>query len=1414
MELKNVFNAGRMNKDLDERLVPNGEYVDALNIRVGKSVNGNAGAIENEKGNTLMTFIDTTNNPMTIGSCRDEALERLYWFVVDDNGASFVYEYDNKNDVTSLVLKDTRTGANQVLGFDKKYKITGANVIYNKETKNTLLLFTDNLNPPRMVNVARAKTYGANNFTAEDINLYKRPPRKAPVVTPINSVLEVENNIKERHFAFAYRYKYLDGQYSALSSFTNYQFYPGLFDLDFDTMTNNGMVNEFNAYDIQYNTGDLRVTDIQLCFKTPLSDVIFVIDNINKEDNDYIDNSTRNYRFTNTKVYKALPDDEMNRLFDNVPLKALAQDIINDRVVFGNYTTQYDLLEDEDDEIPMPIDYVASRLTFSQEGQALDFSVTTTSDAATNRVNGVIDFTGVTFRKGYRLFIAATCESFQSGTTPKYYDGDFQGTSSIILTQNYNDATAFYNSQDFDDLLTLMSAKFALEATTTQQANTTQLTYNDFTKVSSTTTSITIAAPTITHQVDNTPSDSTDNDFTDNTEIWRWVEDDTTISFSEVANKLSLKSNRSFDFGLVYLDEDGRYSSVIPNSDDEEKSTIFIPVESSVNINRARLTVKHKPPYWADRFKFFVKTNKQQYYNLYATVFYEQEGYRWIQLTGETAFKVEAGQYLIVKSDDDGPIQNEVKVKVLEVTNKAGNDVVEDTEGWLIGNRDAADDPIKEDSGFFMKIRPNGFTMDFDENNFSTYTGKGRALFGQVNTLVPDLSTPEYGLTQRYNGTSYENFDIPAGSVIKMKFNSWDTVDRDGDEIRYYERQFTVQNDYSGNSTESSFEKWFKSEANWTVDGTTYTDPKDQFNVTFENVLHPSNSSATARRMRVESTETTKFGAEVGKIECTVSLQLTNGVVVFETDPTDIDSDIYFETEQVFDITGGFHVGNNQTQTASQDAICDLTFGNCYSFGNGVESISVRDSRLQSTLTMDLRPNIALLEGFKEVTETNGLIYSGPANENSGYNSLNEFNSARGNTKYMDMKYGSIQRVFGRETDLIVFQEDQVSKVLYGKNMLTGADGSATLTQIEKILGQTVPFAGEFGISKNPESFAEHSGRVYFTDATRGAVLRLGSNGIIPISQAGMSGYFRENLPKYVDNFSYGGFDPKYDEYVLSYNSDAQFVPEFIMDCASMFNKSLGYNQSYTYKVDVGGYPGTFELDYTINSGELTIDITYDGTTNSNTTLTGTGTISTTVTSANLANTRTATVTITSTDLDVRSNFEIEHTCPADPKREVVVMVLNDIDDAGKTIINRWKVNSGNYYTRTDVFSDTGVARNETLIESERNQYMPQDGDTITVSSYREWGVHNGYFNSCSRIGYLVSADAKTTSQVQTDATYLTETSTNNDEYREVTGTFTFSPSATTDILYIIFDYQDGSCTPTDEAVLDEGAGDQEEAVE
>ena len=55
-EIKNQFTGGKMNKDLDERLVPNGQYRDAMNIQVrttsGDSQGvGDAGVVQNIQGN-------------------------------------------------------------------------------------------------------------------------------------------------------------------------------------------------------------------------------------------------------------------------------------------------------------------------------------------------------------------------------------------------------------------------------------------------------------------------------------------------------------------------------------------------------------------------------------------------------------------------------------------------------------------------------------------------------------------------------------------------------------------------------------------------------------------------------------------------------------------------------------------------------------------------------------------------------------------------------------------------------------------------------------------------------------------------------------------------------------------------------------------------------------------------------------------------------------------------------------------------------------------------------------------------------------------------------------------------------------------------------------------------------------------
>ena len=54
--LNHRFSSGRMNKDLDERLVPNGEYRDALNIEVATSDTSDMGTVQTVMGNLNMSL--------------------------------------------------------------------------------------------------------------------------------------------------------------------------------------------------------------------------------------------------------------------------------------------------------------------------------------------------------------------------------------------------------------------------------------------------------------------------------------------------------------------------------------------------------------------------------------------------------------------------------------------------------------------------------------------------------------------------------------------------------------------------------------------------------------------------------------------------------------------------------------------------------------------------------------------------------------------------------------------------------------------------------------------------------------------------------------------------------------------------------------------------------------------------------------------------------------------------------------------------------------------------------------------------------------------------------------------------------------------------------------------------------------
>ena len=207
-----------------------------------------------------------------------------------------------------------------------------------------------------------------------------------------------------------------------------------------------------------------------------------------------------------------------------------------------------------------------------------------------------------------------------------------------------------------------------------------------------------------------------------------------------------------------------------------------------------------------------------------------------------------------------------------------------------------------------------------------------------------------------------------------------------------------------------------------------------------------------------------------------------------------------------------------------------LSWYNCFSFGNGLESNRISDDFNEMFITNGVKASTTTQETYEEERRPHGLIYSGLYNSNSGVNDLNQFIMAEKITKDINPTYGSIQKLFQRRISLVTFCEDRVLSIMSNKDAIYNADGNMQLVATANVLGDVNPFVGDFGISRNPESFVSESYRAYFTDKQRGAVLRLSKDGLTPISKTGMHDWFRDNLPKYTSLIG------TYDSYKEDYN--------------------------------------------------------------------------------------------------------------------------------------------------------------------------------------------------------------------------------------------------------------------------------------
>ena len=202
---------------------------------------------------------------------------------------------------------------------------------------------------------------------------------------------------------------------------------------------------------------------------------------------------------------------------------------------------------------------------------------------------------------------------------------------------------------------------------------------------------------------------------------------------------------------------------------------------------------------------------------------------------------------------------------------------------------------------------------------------------------------------------------------------------------------------------------------------------------------------------------------------------------------------------------------------------------------------------------------------------SNSLIYSGIFNSRTGVNNTNEFPVGEEITKAVDPAKGSIQKLYAEDTNLIIFQENKVNRALIDKDAIYTAEGGGTpVSQLNLVIGQIVPYAGEYGISQNPESFAVYGYRKYFSDKRRNVVLRLSRDGITELSNYGMRDYFRDEFNS-IDISGpgriIGGWDMHSKQYVVSTRPNVN-ASVSTFKTLSFDESVLGWTSFYSYDPD------------------------------------------------------------------------------------------------------------------------------------------------------------------------------------------------------------------------------------------------------
>lgn len=398
-EITNSFSGGKMNLDLDSKLLPRNEYREARNIIVSDSDGNNAGSLQSVLGGKSLQEIDMHDTEV-IGGVVDTENDVLFAFLTDyedvSPGNSMQYpDVLNRCLVIAIDLKQVKPTKllleGNFLNFSKDSLITGVNILEG------YMYWTDGRNQPRKLNVKKAllddvsdstyyyvgpsliplslRTSGrtilkSNLYTKEHhisvAKLYPYKPLSMELLTieDDNEIIGDSSFMKDKFIRFSYRYVFNDKTFSPVAPFTSIAFVPlndgAISEEDMNqalkTSVINTMQNKINAVNLtldhpepEYTDGNIinflndhGVEAIEIVMKE--SNAIAIKSLVELElDSDSLTFSSDSveYSYKSSTPVKTLPESENVRVYDKIPVKAKSQEIVGNRLVYGNYQNRH-----------------------------------------------------------------------------------------------------------------------------------------------------------------------------------------------------------------------------------------------------------------------------------------------------------------------------------------------------------------------------------------------------------------------------------------------------------------------------------------------------------------------------------------------------------------------------------------------------------------------------------------------------------------------------------------------------------------------------------------------------------------------------------------------------------------------------------------------------------------------------------------------------------------------------------------------------------------------------------------------------------------------------------------------------------------------------------------------------------------